>query len=202
LPAIRLKKNLGGRSASERPCMSAYIAQMTDIIATFGTCAVAYLTWRLVKGQLSTAKEQLNVLLYLKLRKQFDGSTLLAARKAFAEQILDGKAHEEMDQSILTFFEDVGMLLRRNYLDREMVWETFGHFAQMWHAACRDYITRERANCGGDPHMFSGFEYLVQQISEENMRRKKFRPSEPPRSSIKYFLESEALRPRVSIKAA
>jgi hypothetical protein len=181
--------------------MSAYIAQMNDIIVAFGTCAVAYLTWRLVKGQLSTAKEQLNALLYLELRKQFDGSTLLAARKVFAEQILDGKPHEEMDQSILTFFEDVGMLLRRNYLDREMVWETFGYFAQMWHSACRDFVTKERANGGGDPHIFSGFEYLVEQINEEDVRRKKFRLPERSRSSIIYFLESEALRPRGSTNA-
>jgi hypothetical protein len=71
------------------------------------------------------------------------------------------------------------MLLRRDYLDREMVWETFGYLAQMWHSACRDFVIKEKANGGGDPHIFSGFEYLVEWINEEDVRRKKFRSLGP-----------------------
>jgi hypothetical protein len=124
-----------------------------EIVVAVGTWALVLATLWLVHGQVSTAKDQRKIQLYLELRKEFDSHTLLKAREMFAEQILDGKPHEEMNQAVLTFFEDLGMLFRRKYLDHEMVWETFGYFVKMWWSAAKDYISKERANYNGG-HVF------------------------------------------------
>ena len=94
-----------------------------QIIVAVGTWALVAATLWLVKGQVAAVKEQRKIQLYLALRKEFDGRSLLRARELFAGQLLDGKPHEEMNQAVLTFFAALGMLFRRKYLDREMIWE-------------------------------------------------------------------------------
>jgi hypothetical protein len=110
-------------------------SQIANIVTALGTCGLVVVTLWLVKGQLSTATEQLKIRMYLELRREFDGDRLYTARKVFAGQLLDLQPHDEMNLDVLSFFEDMGMLFRRNYLDQEMVWETFGHFAKMWWSA-------------------------------------------------------------------
>jgi len=171
-----------------------------QIIVAVGTWALVAATLWLVKGQISTAKEQRQIQLYLELRKEFDNVYLLSSRELLASQLLDGKPHEEINEAVLNFFEDAGMLLRRKFLDQEMVWETFGYFANMWWCASKDYIARERANFGGDSFFFKDFEYLVERMSEDDVkkRRKSRVELEPSPSEIKAFLETEALRPRTT----
>jgi hypothetical protein len=198
------------------------IAEMAEIFVAVGTwalvavtLALAWATWQLVKGHLSTAEEQLKIRqstaeeqrkieLYLELRREFDSIRMADVRVLFAGQLLDGKPHDEMDQAILTFFEDVGMLVRRNYLDREMVWETFGHFAKMWWGACREYVATEQSHFGGDPFFFGDFKYLVEQIYEVDLNKRLKSRAElaPSRSEVEFFLKTEARRPRGSILKA
>lgn len=169
-------------------------------IVAVGTWALVAATLWLVKGQVSMAKEQLKIQLYLELRKEFDGHSLLSAREIFAGQLLDGKPYAEMNQAVLTFFEDLGMLFRRDYLDREMIWDTFGYFVKMWWSASKDYIAKERAIYGGDTFFFRDFQFLVERLSEDDVK-KRCKPRaelEPSASDIKAFLETEALRPRTS----
>ena len=94
------------------------------------TLVLVVVAWRLgrrqIEGQLSVAREQLRVQFYLELRKQFDGP-LLHERKLLAQQLKAGAAHDEINERVLDFFEDLGMLVRRNYIDREMVWDTFSN---------------------------------------------------------------------------
>jgi hypothetical protein len=193
------------------------IVEIAEIGVAVGTWVVALFTALLVKGhqsaaneqrkiQLSTAGEERKIQLYLELRKEFDSQALVDARVLFAEYLLDGKPHHEIiNQRILTFFEDLGMLVRRNYLDREMVWDTFGHFAKMWWSACREYMARERSNFGGDRHFFGDFEFLVEQIYRDDVKKRNATRTdlEPKPSDVEFFLLTEAQRPRgSSLKAA
>jgi hypothetical protein len=168
-------------------------AQINVAIATW---AVAAFTLWLVRGQLSTAKEQRKLELYLELRKEFDGAQMLSARELLAGQLLDNKPYEEINEAVLNFFEDMGMLLRQNYLDREMIWDTFGYFARMWWSACNDYIAKERAHFGHNTAFFKDFEYLVERITEDDVRKtgKTRVELESSTSAVKRFLQTEALR--------
>ena len=179
-------------------------ASIAEISVAVGTWALAGFTLWLVKGQLSIAKEQREIQLYLELRKEFDGH-LLSARETLANQLLDEKPHDDINETVMNFFEDMGMLVRRGYLDREMIWDTFGYFARMWWSACRDYVAKERGDLGDlDNIFFSDFEYLVERIAEQDVkkRRKTRSELEPSPSAIKAFLETEAQRPAGSVKAA
>jgi hypothetical protein len=78
-----------------------------------GTWALVFFTWRLVKeqhllaeGQLAIGKEQLTIQLYLELRKEFDGP-LISARKLLSRQLLDSAPHDEINETVLNFFEDI-----------------------------------------------------------------------------------------------
>jgi hypothetical protein len=175
-----------------------------QIALAAGTWAIALFTLSLVWGQLSTAKKESKIRLYLDLRKEFDCEPLLSHREKFAGQILDGKEHEELNQGILNFIEDVGMFLRRDCLDREMVWETFGHHAKMWWSACREYIVKEQAHGGDNIVLFENFKRLIEQMYKIDTKRKsKTRAElEPSQAEIRCFLQTEALRPREFVKAA
>src|SRR5215472_11004820 len=116
---------------------------MTEIIVAAGTWALVIVTVLLVRGQLSVAKEQRKIQLYLELRKEFDGP-LISARKLLARQLLDGVPHDKINEPVMNFFEDMGMLVRRGYIDGNMIWETFSYYVKMWWGVCKDYIARER----------------------------------------------------------
>jgi AAA+ superfamily predicted ATPase len=72
----------------------------------------------------------------------------------------------------MNFFEDMGMLIRRgDYLDRDMVWATFSFYASNWWRACKNYIVKERERLH-DNTLFTDFEYLIEEISKQNMQQK------------------------------
>ena len=152
--------------------------------------------WRLgqrqIEGQLSVAREQLRVQFHLELRKQFDGP-LLHERKLLAQQLKAGAANDEINERVLDFFEDLGMLVRCNYIDREMVWDTFSYYAKGWWSACKDYITAERADKGHNSTLFSDFGDLVEIIyADEKKKRGKTRAElEPSPLELQRFLDDE-----------
>lgn len=65
------------------------------------------------------------------MRKQFDGS-LLSERRLLAQQLKVSAHHDDINERVLDFFEDLGMLIRRDYIDREMVWDAFSYYVKGW----------------------------------------------------------------------
>lgn len=145
----------------------------------------------LVEGQLSTAKAQLQLQMYLELRRDFDNS-LISARKLLSSQLLQGKPHDEINEPVMNFFEDMGMLLQRGYVERTMIYGTFSYYATRWWSACKDYIAKERADKGDDT-LFGDFENLIETLYEDEMKeRHKTRTElEPSQLALKRFLEEE-----------
>jgi hypothetical protein len=146
----------------------------------------------LVEGQLSTARAQVKIALYLELRKEFD-SELVDARKLLARQLLDSTPHDAINEPVMNFFEDMAMLVSRDYLDREMLYATFSYYATKWWAACKDYIAKERAD-KRDNSLFSDFEKLVETIYTDEMKERHKTRTELEASplELKRFLEEEA----------
>lgn len=173
-----------------------WVAVGTWVLA-IGTWVLVIVTHRLgrrqIDGQLSVAREQLRVQFYLELRKQFDGP-LRNERKLLAQQLKAGATHDEINERVLDFFEDLGMLVLRDYIDRKMVWDTFSYYAKGWWSACKDYITAERADKGGDPTLFSDFGDLVEMIYAYEMKKRgKTRAElEPSPLELQRFLDDEA----------
>jgi len=78
----------------------------------------------------------------------------------FKEGTIKPPTHDEIRERVMDFFEDMGMLYRRNYLDREMIRDTFSYYGSGWWNACADYIMEERKRNGGDETIYSDFEKL------------------------------------------
>ncbi len=141
--------------------------------ATWGWAAVIVAMAALVTQtwwQIKIAKEQLRVNFYLKLRDQFDSLEFRRSRQFLAQQLLakvfyEGSmttpSHEEISETVMNFFEDMGTLYRRNYLDHEMIIQTFSYHGLGWWNACKEYILEERKRHNGDQTLFSDFEKLV-----------------------------------------
>ncbi len=66
-------------------------------------------------------------------------------------------------ESVMNFFEDLGLYLRRDYMDEEMVWNTFGYHASGWWNACEAQIRKERAE-DKDPEEYRDFERLIARL--------------------------------------
>ena len=144
-----------------------------------------------VEGQLSTAKAQLQIQLYLELRREFDGF-LLSERKLLSAQLLNAKPHDEINEPVMNFFDDMGMLLHRDYLDRTIIYGTFSYYATRWWSACKDYITKERDDKDDDT-LLGNFENLITALYEDEMKeRHKTRAAlEPSPLELRHFLEDE-----------
>ena len=111
----------------------------------------------------------------------------------FQNQLLQEKLHDEISEPVMNFFEDMGMLLHRDYLDRTMIYGKFSYYATRWWNACKDYIAKERA-AKGDDTLFGDFENLIEALYEEEMKeRHKTRTElEPSPLELGRFLEDEA----------
>jgi hypothetical protein len=175
--------------------------EMLVVVGTWAlvlvTCALVLVTWllgrRQIQGQLSVAREQLRMQFFLELRKQFDGP-LVSERKLLAQKLKSDAPHDEINEPVLDFLEDLGMLVRRDYVDREMVWDTFSYYVKGWWGACKDYITQERLDKGGDTTLFTDFGTLVEIMYADEMK-KRGEPRialEPSAATIKRFLDGEA----------
>lgn len=141
------------------------------VIIAFGALTVAI--WQ-VRSQNEIGHEQLRVSFYLELRKQFDSEEFRRDRRYLAEQFLakyfqEGHiappSYDEILEPVMNFFEDMGALVRRGYLDEGLIKDTFSYFGSGWWNASEDYIMNERKT-HDDTSLFSDFEVLVEAWKE------------------------------------
>ena len=69
----------------------------------------------------------------------YDSAEMRAARKSFAEKLLDDDERQRIDlassEKVLEFFEEIGYLTRRKVLDKGMVWNHFSWFLERYYQA-------------------------------------------------------------------
>jgi hypothetical protein len=137
------------------------------VLATWALVGVTFLlvvatiliAWR----QLKAFRADLRVRLQLTLIDRFDGTRMTNARKELAHLFLSGASHEQTPETVMEFFEDTGTFLRRNNLDEELVWSTFGFYGVRWWAHCRGYVLEERKR-QNDSTLFEDFEGLAKRF--------------------------------------
>jgi len=166
----------------------------------FWVAATAIASWALVASTIVMINKQLSRgRLDLQMRQQsdfedkFDGTALIAERKKLATQLLSGTTHADIQEAVINFFESVGIMLRKGYLEKEMVWAGFSYFAIRWWSACKDYITEERRLRKNDNTIFEDFQYLVDELYAFEVKRRSMKriDLEPSVGDIKVFLEEE-----------
>jgi hypothetical protein len=106
---------------------------------------------------------QLGVQTWLEIQQRFDSDEMKRARRLLATQLMpqyDPKKFNEIDETLLDTFDDMGALFSRNLIDRDLVGGQLGFYVDRWWLACKPYVddVRKRNN---NQDYFSGFEELA-----------------------------------------
>ena len=162
-------------------------------ITAIASWALVLITWILVRSQIKISKEDQKVRLQTNYEDKFDNPSLITERKKLAEQLLATTQHKDIQEHVINFFESVGMLVRRGYLDKDMVWAGFSFHAIRWWSACKDYVLEERRIQNNDDTIFEDFEYLADEMYtiEMNKRHLSRAQLEPSSKDVQSFLEDE-----------
>jgi hypothetical protein len=178
-----------------------------EIATAIGTWAVAGVTWWLVletKRHLSRqneiTKDNLAAELQLKLEDKFDDPYMLRERTKLAKQIQAKAHHDDIQEPVMDFFESVGAMVRRGYLDKELAHCAFCHHCIHWWSITKDYVFDERKRQNNDHTMYDEFQNLVDVFYEiESKKRNLSRAQlEPSTLLITQFLEDESKLTEVS----
>ena len=162
-------------------------------LTAIASWVMVVITWFLIRSQIKLSKEDLKVRLQTNYEEKFDSPSMIAERKRLAEQLLSNASHEDIQEPVMNFFESVGILLRREYLDEEMVWTGFSFHAIRWWSACKDYILQERRLQNNDDTIFREFEELVDELYEFEAEERYLTRAqlEPSKQDLQRFLEAE-----------
>lgn len=132
---------------------------MWDMLLVVGTWlgifAALYAVWLQNKNE----RELMSVQLFLQLAQQFDSAEMLLKREALAAALLKNPKDTEIDDTVLTFFENVAHLRRRRLLEDEMTWNFFSVDVIFLHNAAAHYIQHMRQKFNAND-LFLEFENL------------------------------------------
>lgn len=132
-------------------------AFFTAVIAVTGCWALIY-----AKSQLKQAREADRVQHLLRFVELFETEPLVSNRKGMAaKRLKDVREPPELD-NILNFFETIGMLVKRGYLDEHDVWSSFSYWMFNIFADARESIEQEQKE---DPTFYSDFSALMKRMS-------------------------------------
>jgi hypothetical protein len=133
-------------------------ALFTGAIAATGAWALIY-----AKRQLKQAHEAEMVHHLVRFIEQFESEPIVTYRRVTAEKRVKGTHYPVEAQNILNFFETIGLLVRRQYLDLEDVWSSFGYWMFNVHADLRDDIEQEQRD---DASYYRDFCDLIERLRE------------------------------------
>jgi hypothetical protein len=92
---------------------------------------------------------------------QYEQEPMVTYRKLYATQRLKGVVEPIAEYHILDFFETIGLLVDRGYLDEKDVWENFGYVIFPVYADARDTIAEEQK---ADPTYYNHFVSLIERM--------------------------------------
>jgi hypothetical protein len=149
----------------------------------------------MAESHVTHLKQESQVRSLLLYEEKFDSPAIAVERKRMAKAFLAGVPAEQIDDFVPNFFESMAMLFHRGYLDREMLWISFGHYMPKWWAACKDYIRADR-DTHHDPTLFRGFEKMVDEFYKDEVAAtgESRAELEPSQEDIKTFLTQESTR--------
>jgi hypothetical protein len=136
-------------------------------LATIGLVAatlllVAVTCW-LVFETKGASKCQIGIQTWLEMMKRFDSHEMKRARKSLAHKVRTYSAdkHDQISETVMDFFEDVGTLIRYGHIDKELVESSLGYYATRWWEAMQPYVCNERRIHNDDKTIFEDLERLA-----------------------------------------
>jgi hypothetical protein len=80
------------------------------------------------QNQIEISRDAVKIQHLLSLVTQFESEPLVSSRRSLAQKRLAGELEPDETQDILDFFETIGFLVRRNYLNAHDVWDMFSYW--------------------------------------------------------------------------
>ena len=158
-------------------------AVFTGAIAITGGWALLY-----AKRQLRQAHESDRVQHLVRFIEQFESEPLANYRKVTAEKRVRGISYPTEAQNILNFFETIGLLVRREYLDVDDVWSSFAYWMFNVYADFREDIEQEQRD---DPSYYQDFCALIERLRKVEIEEGG-RDDHPSKEEILDFWRDEA----------
>jgi uncharacterized protein DUF4760 len=154
---------------------------MTDILLAFSTFALALFTaglafftarmanatFKLVSESREASFRQICVQMWLEFQKRFDSAEMLRARKTLAQQIKT-KDSSRISETVLNFFEDLGIAYTKGYVEKELAEDSFSFYVCRWWEASKSYVDQERRRHKEDATLFANFENLAKRTRLPN----------------------------------
>lgn len=174
------------------------MAGWTGLLA-LGTWGLVYYSRRTLSQQQAALREQqevartqLKVSLHMSMEDRFDGPTMLAARARLADQLLSHASTDDMDETVLDFFESLAILDRLGFLLDDLTWNSFSFYAMCWWSALKDYVVETRKEDAA-PDYYDEFERFADKLYDRDAREHKTTRAaiEPTADETRDFLEDE-----------
>jgi hypothetical protein len=158
-------------------------AAFTAAIAVTGAWALIY-----ARRQLTQAHEADRVHHLVRFIEKFEDEPMANYRKVTAEKRIRGTNYPAEAQNILNFFETIGLLVRREYLDVDDVWSSFGYWMFNVYSDLREDIEQEQRD---DPSYYQDFCTLIERLRKVE-EEEGGRDDHPSREEILDFWRDEA----------
>jgi hypothetical protein len=158
-------------------------ALFTVMIAGTGVWALVY-----ARRQLRQVRESEKIQHLLRFIEQFEQPPMTTYRKAVAAKRTKGVTYPPEAQEILNFFETIGLLVRREYLDVDDVWSSFAYWMFNVYADFRDDIEQEQRD---DESYYQDFCALVMQLRKIE-KQEGGRDDHPSKEDIIEFWRDES----------
>ena len=115
---------------------------------------------------------------------------MLEARKLAAQAVRNQTSAKEVE-TILDFFEVIGILVRRRAVDKDLVWNSLSHWALRYAALASDQIDARR-KAESDCTYYEEFDHLVKCMKEVESRRRHLKiPPSFSKEQLDTFISEE-----------
>jgi hypothetical protein len=161
-------------------------------------------TWVAVIGAIGAVwvqgtwtRRTLSAEVFTRLNERWDSPTFRARRRVLAMELGSKKAEDvapALVEDVIDFFEDLGVMLRKKWIDEDSCWNSFASSARHYWKACGETYVVDYRRRAQDATYFSEFEFLKKRMDEvEKQKRGKSTVGEIELTStnVKEFLAIE-----------
>jgi hypothetical protein len=154
-----------------------------QIIAATSVIALIFVAW-----QIRRAHKLAQIQHLLQIDREFTSEALVSYRTKLARKWLEGEVEPVELYRVLDFFETIGLLVRKGYLDSYDVWSLYSHWMFNVHTDFENVIRECRAE---DASYYSEFVRLLK-VLERIEERESGKLNPPTKGEIADFWKEEA----------
>jgi len=154
-----------------------FLIGLSEIVLACSTIFLAIFTFKLVKETQQMAKDvresvktQIRISAWLEFVKRFESHEMINARIRLATERLrsfnNPIAYGQCSEIVLNFFEDLALMHKKEFIDKELAINSFGYYVRRWWEATKPYILSARNTDKAKKTLYNQFESLVLELEK------------------------------------